>query len=229
MKFKHVQRALPQLAAALGLALSAVAQPSGVPTFEASPIYEVIDPIVPISGKGILGAVLIGDADVVDPDAMYVRVAKAEAPRSVDVFLSSPDGRYSASWSINVPAEFSGWARIAYPGKAHKLIKSMPLSDIAALASDGERVFPIRWSEPSDSDVLMVMINSERSSAYAVERIMGQPRRAQCQQVRAKQTLRYDRVCRIQLSSVTMKDDAIEIRRRQSGTVLPSLTVRLDQ
>lgn len=213
----------------LALTFPASAQRTSVPTFEASPIFEVIDPIVPISGKGILGAILVADTDKIDPDAMYIRVSDLPSDRSVDIFLSSPDGRYSASWSIDVPVGFTGWARVAYPGKAHKLIKSFPVQDLAALASDGERVFPIRWSQPADTDEMLVMINSERSSAYAVERVAGKARRAECEPVKGRQTLRYDRVCRIRLSAVTADKEPIEIRRRQSGTVLPSLVLTLDQ
>lgn len=225
-------RVAETIAVAAGVAvfaLPAAGQNGTVPTFEASPIFEVIDPIVPISGKGILGVVLIADTDKSDPDALYIRVSASKTDRPIDIFLSSPDGRYSANWSIDVPAGFSGWARVAYPGKAHKLIRSYPLTDIAALASDGKKVFPIRWSQPADTDELLVMINSERSSAYAVERVNGKARRAECDEVSDLPTLRYDRVCRFTLSGVSSDGQTIEIRRRQAGTVLPSLVIELDR
>lgn len=199
-----------------------------IPTLKSVGAQEVIDPIVPISGNGIVGAVMTGPGDHIDPDALYVRFRAPASGSDVDIYLNSPDSRYSASWKIQVPKGFTGWARIEYPGSAQDRLRKYELHELAALASDGTAVFPVRWTRPEDTDSLLVMINSERATAYSIRRDKSGAKKVQCTAIQSRQTLRYDKQCLVDLEHAARSDDRIEIRRRRGGTVLSPLRLRID-
>jgi len=211
------------------LPLGILGASADVPILSGTGVIEQIDPVVPITGGGIVGAVIAGPQDAVTTDGLFVRINTPPASGEITVFLGSPDNRYSASWNVRLPADLRGWARLIYPGNHPERLESYAVSELGAFATDGLRVYPLRWGEASDESVLLVMINSERSDAFSVEREQGQARRVNCEQIRSMQTLRFDKVCRMNLGTTARTDQTIEIRRRQAGAVLSSIKLRLDE
>ncbi len=213
---------------ALAALASAAAADPAIPLLKSSDVQEKIDAVVPIAGDGIVGAVMLGPDDHVDPDALFVRFRSPASGKEVNIYLSSPDSRYSASWKIDVPKGFTGWARIEYGGTAQKVLKTYKVYEMATLASDGTSVFPVRWSNAADTDSMLVLINSERANAFTIRKNAKGSSKVECSSIDTKQTLRYDKICQIDLKTSVRTDNGFEIRRRRGGTVLSPLRLRID-
>ncbi|MFC3092994.1 hypothetical protein DRW07_02085 [Alteromonas sediminis] len=121
---------------------------------------------VQVSGSVLASSFVAGNLEYVSPDKLFVYV-----PRSIstlNIILSSIDGRYTADAQIELTREQFGWVQLKIPTQyKSQFVKYFPDRLVAFAFADSEdmfgnyvqEVFPTSWGEPSGND-LTFYINS---------------------------------------------------------------------
>lgn len=121
---------------------------------------------VQVSGSVLASSFVKGSLDFVAPDKLYAYVPRSAS--TLNIILSSIDGRYTADAQIKLTSEQEGWVQLKIPTQHQsKFIKYLPDRLVAFAFADSEdmfgnyvqEVFPTSWGAPKSEDVIFY-INS---------------------------------------------------------------------
>ena len=195
-------------AASLLLSGSLHAQPVLEPV--ASPFVERLTERVPVSGRTLVGLLLISAEQPHLGDGLATGSLSIPAPlispgSVICIRATTQDGRYSAENSFVVKREIpqTGQAGMAWPTQYAATLRTLSLSEVAAVARSGSctgdaEVIPVIFGAEAGLGVLQALVNTRGAAITAALRDpeTGRTlRRANCTRVSGTSRVAFDARC----------------------------------
>jgi len=188
------------------------------------PLHEEYREQVPVSGRLLVGISTLSSAQPSTPNLTLLAPAR-EKDGMICMQVMSRDGSYWSENTFSLPPGEEGAVSLDYPSRYLEKLYSEQPSDLALMAKFGscgkEGLAMISgWSaaQLNEPDVLVVLINSARSSTFISGRYAedwGRP--SACEAITEGRRTAYDTRCEIKFEN---KLNAIKILRRRYDRML---------
>lgn len=187
---------------------------------------------VPVSGRILVGAVLVGGAATPN---FAVRLPSASI-KDVCVKVQSRDGSYSSENTYRLEqAESGGVFTLEYPSKHIDMLKNMKGNEIAMISTPGhceqhkqiDSVYVSHRGQPTAGDKLFVLANSGRSDVFMRLQVANSNSNIRCSTITEGVRTGFDTMCEIDTAALQQGENKITLLRRQSGRMLPPVEFSL--
>jgi len=187
---------------------------------------------VPVSGRILVGAVLVGETTNSD---FAVRIPSASY-NEVCVKVQSRDGSYNAENSYQLDNVGKGGVfSLEYPSKHIDMLKNMKINEIAVISTPGncaeqkhiDKVYLSYRGEPATTNKLYVLANSGRSDVFMRLQVANAKTNHRCSAIDEGVRTGFDTLCEIEPSALRQGENEITLLRRQSGRMLPPVQFSL--
>lgn len=228
--------AMLRLLAATSILLSGSLHAQSILEPVASPFVERLTERVPVSGRTLVGLLLIPAGQPHLGDGLATGSLSVPAPlisrgSVICIRATTQDGRYSAENSFAVKRDIpkTGRADLAWPTQYASTLRTLSLSEVAAIARSGScigdaEVIPVIFGAEADSGILQALVNT-RGAAITVA--LRDPetgrtlRRANCTRVSGTSRVAFDAQCllgtavdlppRVQLRLEQVSHDGLQV------------------
>lgn len=157
---------------------------------------------VSVSGSILVSFMISGDSKTASPDALSIFTVPEV--KSVNLQLTSIDGRYTAEAQLAIEVEKAGWVEIALPSKYQDVLKRYKENEIVVFAfANGKDkrgrfvpiVFPTSWGEPTFEKQFFVLNSNGFAPNFIYNDDSDETKQGFCLKMSKKVTRAFNYTC----------------------------------